>query len=595
MAKGLHTSARGSTAQSLRKIFAPRVLRGGLMLLACSAFMTAANHALAVDSVAPEVLHEYLQAGEFAPALDLIRQVAPGPQRDALLVQVAKAQAAAGADGAAYSTLASVSDDRTRNAAVQSTRKTVPKQGSRGGSQANFGPLMDLITSTIKPTTWDEVGGAGSIAPFTNGVYVDADGVLRRVLKPQKAEGLAVARLDALKSEDNTDVRRSSPLRKVSLTRLEKQLQLHQAGGFPVSEDMLNLAGLEKIKYVLVYPETGDLVLAGPASSWRVDAEGRRVSRTSGRPILQLDDLVVVLRYLTAVPDGMFGCSINPSAEGLKRTKEFAEQSSSTPLKPGQRTAWLKKLREQMGRQSISVEGIDPRTRVARVLIEADYRMKLVGMGLEEGTRDTPSYLDLVDVPRGQAPPPLDVLRWWFTLNYDAVLATEDRDAFEIRGPGVRVLSENEMLTNLGQRVHSGQSEPLNQEFADRFTRHFAALAEKYPVYADLQNVFDLALVSALIRSQQLADRVDWHMTCFRDTDQYQVALGPAPQSVESVINHRVVNQKYVVVGVSGGVRVDPSALVKAESLKTDRYGALKAERTNDAAEALPADAWWWD
>ena len=28
---------------------------------------------------------------------------------------------------------------------------------------------------------------------------------------------------------------------------------------------MLNLAGLEKIKYVLVYLEMGDLVLAGPA------------------------------------------------------------------------------------------------------------------------------------------------------------------------------------------------------------------------------------------------------------------------------------------------------------------------------------------
>ncbi len=38
--------------------------------------------------------------------------------------------------------------------------------GLGGGSQADFDSLIELITSTIQPTTWDEVGGAGSIAPF---------------------------------------------------------------------------------------------------------------------------------------------------------------------------------------------------------------------------------------------------------------------------------------------------------------------------------------------------------------------------------------------------------------------------------------------
>ncbi len=248
-----------------------------------------------------------------------------------------------------------------------------------------------------------------------------------------------------------------------------------------------------------------------------------------------------------------------------------------------------------MGRQTISVDGIDPRTRVAGVLVEADYRMKLVGMGLEDGTVDVPSYLSLIQVPRGEAPPPLDVLRWWFTLKYDAVHATDKHDAFEIRGPGVQVLSENELLTALGQQVHTGKSEPLNQEFAQRFSTHFASLAQKYPVYADLQNIFDLALVSALIQSEQLADSVDWHMTCFLDPQQYQPALGPVPQSVDTVINHRVINQKHIVVGVSGGVHVEPWTFVRGSSIATDNYGKLSAERTGAAAKELPLEAWWWD
>ena len=37
------------------------------------------------------------------------------------------------------------------------------------------------------------------------------------------------------------------------------------------------------------------------------------------------------------------------------------------------------------GKQDIEVYGLDPRTRAAQVIVEADYRMKLVGMGLEAG------------------------------------------------------------------------------------------------------------------------------------------------------------------------------------------------------------------
>jgi hypothetical protein len=548
----------------------------------------------AAEPASAELFEAQLAAGEFAPALAAAGAIGDARTRDQWLERLAAAQARAGDRDSAFFTLAALSDDRTRSSAVDRTRQIVPSGGG-GGAQADFDSLIDLITSTVRPTTWDEVGGNGSISPYQNGVYVDADGELRRALSPKGAQGLAVARLAALDRGDNADARLASPLRKVSLVRLERHVQLTLAAGRKPDDEMLHLAGLEKIRYVLVYPTSGDLVLAGPAGPWRTDDEGRQVSRVTGRPVLHLDDLVVLFRYLTAAPGATFACSINPTQEGLARAKAFAEQSSGTPLRPGQRSAWLKKLRDAMGRQTISVEGIDPRTRVARVLVEADYRMKLVGMGLERGTANVPSYLDLIHVPRGQAPPPLDVLRWWFTLKYDAVRATQQRDVFEIRGNGAAVLSENELLTNLGQRVHTGHSEGVNQEFANRFTQHFPELAEKYPVYADLQNIFDLALVAALVKSEGLAERVGWHMTCFGDPDQYRVQMWAAPQSVESVINHRLVGGKHLIVGVSGGVLAEPAKFVTASAIKVDGYGALGAQRANAAAGELPLDAWWWD
>jgi len=44
--------------------------------------------------------------------------------------------------------------------------------GLGGGAQADFDSLIDLITSTVKPTTWDEVGGPGSIAPFETNLSI---------------------------------------------------------------------------------------------------------------------------------------------------------------------------------------------------------------------------------------------------------------------------------------------------------------------------------------------------------------------------------------------------------------------------------------
>ena len=67
-----------------------------------------------------------------------------------------------------------------------------------------------------------------------------------------------------------------------------------------------------------------------------------------------------------------------------------------------------------------------------------------------------------------------------------------------------------------------------------------------------------MALLSALIQEQNLADRVGWHLTCFSDPAQYVVELGTAPHSVETVINHRRIGGKQLVVGVSGGVRAEP-------------------------------------
>jgi hypothetical protein len=392
---------------------------------------------------------------------------------------------------------------------------------------------------------------------------------------------------------ENGNPHRDATLRKISLTRLEREVQLLHAQGRSPSEAMQTLAGLKRIKYILLYPETGDIVLAGPAGDWHRDAEGRYVDN-AGAPVLNLDDLVVTLRN-AFTQHGRFGCSINPRQENLAAAKAVQEKWSQLPLKPGQRDKWLGEFRSAMGRQDIVIYGIDPRTRAGRILIEADYRMKLVGIGLEEGTLGVKSYLSSIEIGKDGNPPPMNVLRWWFTLNYDALSATDKRDAFELRGPGVKVLSENEMLTERGERVHTGASDELTKGFADSFTKHFDKLSAKYPIYAELRNVFDLSLVAAVLQSHDLPQQVGWHMTHFGPQGEYAPALGSAPTEVESVMNHRIIGGRHVVAAVSGGVRVEADALATREAVKTDTYGLMSSERGASKPKEMVRRAWWWD
>jgi hypothetical protein len=371
-------------------------------------------------------------------------------------------------------------------------------------------------------------------------------------------------------------------------------LQIRRAFDQEPDDAMRSLAGLSKVEYLLVYPDSGEIVLAGPAAGWYRDGEGRIVSTANGRPVLQLDDLIVLLRHAFGSVEP-FGCSIDPRPQNLERLQEFL-RGQNRPLKPGERDKWASTMRDLAGLQDIRVFGIDPRTRVAQIMVEADYRMKLVGMGLEEGTPGVKSYLDSIEVDAQGQVPPMSVLRWWFTMNYDAVQSTESHDAFAWVGNGVQVLSENQLLAAQGKRIGTGKSEELNTRFAESFTREFSALSEKYPIYAELQNVFDLALVCALLQSQDLPGQVGWQMSHYRNPETCPVTLGPAPKEVLSVVNHRLIRGKHVVAGVSGGVSVQPRKFVAADRIQTDQASRLHERHTSSPQpQGLESSSWWWD
>ena len=94
----------------------------------------------------------------------------------------------------------------------------------------------------------------------------------------------------------------------------------------------------------------------------------------------------------------LLACAITPTQENLAAAKATIERWAAKPISPSQRGRWLEDIRASLGKQDVTIHGIDPRTRAARVIVEADYRMKLVGMGLEPGVLGVESYLASIEL-----------------------------------------------------------------------------------------------------------------------------------------------------------------------------------------------------
>lgn len=541
-----------------------------------------------------KLIQAQLEAGEFGPAVETARSANDAGERTSLLKMVADAQARNGDFHAAEMSIRHMPIPETRDLAraENSARRTA------AGGGANPAMLINLITKvTGSLDDWKTESDEQPRTPqyWAPGIEVAPNGLLRAITKPEKSAVLSSLGHRAREADLNTNLRAQSALRLVSLTRLEKEVAKCVAEGHSVPETMQRLAGLSQVRYVFVYPEEHEVIIGGPAEGWKYNENGLAVGREGGRPTLYLDDLVTVLRTFSPRGEGYFNCQIVPREEGLQKIKEFVEQSNARgPLTPGEMRTWTKQLQQALGLQDVKYVGIPDDSRVAQVTFEADYRLKLIGIGKLQGGPGIPSYFDLLPKTGAVKSQDMDALRWWLSMKYDAVTHSPDRNVFEIQGSAVTCQSENEKISGQGQRIHTGKAEVTNRLFAANFTQHYPELAAQDLVFADLQNVFDLSLVAALLTDNRIADRLGWNLGAFGKDGVYQTAHYQPTKTILSVVNHRVYNDKDVVVQVAGGVEGHVRDVLKDPKVfrESTKLAGLQAK---GRARQLPEGRWWWD
>ncbi len=419
------------------------------------------------------------------------------------------------------------------------------------------------------------------------GVVVDAQGVLHTHRFPDPGGQLTRERLQAARQNLDPQVARSSPLRKVSLNRLEAAVAANSGA---LTDEMRYLAGMLRVRFVFFYPETKDIVLAGPAEGWATMPSGRVVGITTGRPTLRLDDLVVALRAFP--PDGeptpAITCSIDPTPEGLAAMQQFLRRVSG--YRPGQEPMIAEGLRTSLGLQTVAISGVSPQTHFAQVLVEADYRMKLIGIGLEQPPVRMASFVDRVN-PRQVRRNAL--MRWYFVPDYECVRMSDDGLAMELVGEGVKLVGEDELVTAGGERVAAARRNPASEAFVNSFTQRYPELAQRSPVFAQLRNAIDLAVVAAYIQQEDLYHRAEWPLELFGDEGRFSVETYTAPQYALPAVN-ALTRGNQLMLPVGGGVRIEPALALIPDHILADQSEHLSRAR-QETAPQLAEGQWWWD
>lgn len=398
----------------------------------------------------------------------------------------------------------------------------------------------------------------GAAAYDPQGVHVDAEGVLRsRTVDPDPR--LAEIRRKA------RGKRGADGLLYVSLPRLFAEARRLAEAGKPLPDEVRYVGGMTKLRYVFVYPDE-DLVIAGPAEEFDASVPWRPLGRVSGRAVLHLDDVVTAIRA--------FGPGKRPDRLGcdIEITREIQERIAAKTKAVGPAAQTLgfaktcAKIADAGGPQPVTYYGVDPATRFAVVCVEADYRLKQLALGiLPSPVKAVKSYRDLVLVPERQ-------YRFSLESRYDALLASPDGLAFELRGPSLMV---NGGL--LGRPDTSlDDVSPAARKFVTLCNDNFAKLLRSLSSWDDLCNLGDLSVLGALLARDRLAEKAGWDPAWV--LEEYPTAKIRAPASAATLVNVKVSGRNALFL--SGGVWINPAEWASKRS--ADASVAGKAARPEE-------------
>lgn len=529
-------------------------------------------------------LDRHLAGGEFAAAREAALRL-PHQGRDPVLAQIASAQGSVGESTAAATTIRGISGPDSREEAINGA--------GGGGAFADFQSLIDLIQTTVVPDTWEALGGPSTMAPYPAGVFVDAAGTVQECEMLTKTDGvselrslLAAKSPQALPTDQPLAWRHASTMRCVSLRRLVDEMTRLRIDAAAMPDAMTYLAGLSRVQYLFI--DGNDIILAGPVGG--IDnVQGWYRDRSSGLNPLRLDFFLTSLS--SALGNQPFGCTIDPTTEGLQRAAAVSAGVQSDKIPIGKAA---KEMSAALGMQRVEVFGTAGDTPIGYLMVEADRHMKQLALGIHPMPRGAANYLDIIDASIDRGPPSELLLRLWFTSAPRSVRADADRKVFEIAGTPIRLSGQNERAVASGQRGNLTE-DFRTVAFVSEFNKHWDAIRDEYPVYGSLESIYRAASISELSRKYADSPEQIALLQSLANQASSLPRMQATPRQVMSIAKlHSVRHGRKVhhVILASGGVAVNAGQTLVS---KIADYPSLESMARPAKTQPRVIQRWWWD
>ncbi|MGB7328037.1 MAG: DUF1598 domain-containing protein [Rubripirellula sp.] len=480
-------------------------------------------------------------------------------------------------------------DSRSETSAIKSAD---PILAPRGASFANFDSLIELIQTTVVPDTWDTLGGPSTMSEYAQGIYVDAKGTVRVCETTASTDSAANLKSMLLSPRDRADAiddwQAASSLRCVSLRRLISEASRRRANGTPLSTPMNYLAGLSEVQYVFIDADHDDIVIAGPVGGIET-IDGIPRDRETMRGTLRLDFLQACLA--STISGIAFGCTIDPTTEGLQRSAAVAASVQADKLPIGKAAD---ALADALGTQRVEVFGTPGDTSMAYLMVHADRHMKELALGKHAMPRGAMNYLDVTAATIQRGAPTDLLLRLWFTASPRTARADKDHTVFEITGSPIRLSGENERAMADGARGNL-TTDFRTEMFVADFNKNFHNIRSQYPVYGSLEAIYQTASVAELLRRFADTDSLRTMIQHFANSASSTDTWMQTPTQIESIaVLHKIRHGRMMhnLLIASGGVAVNGQATLA--STVAD-YPALASFSTIPESRPRVIQDWWWD
>jgi hypothetical protein len=273
----------------------------------------------------------------------------------------------------------------------------------------------------------------------------------------------------------------------VSLRRLFASLE----PGKPKS-----VGGLTRLDGYIWEPVTSDIIVWGP-----IDA---------GQPEVQADDLILAMRSARGLYDEIRGdtryvkrplISIDPDHEALKRIE------SIDLADPARKEKFAEICKYP---QTVRVEGMERNSRIAKVLIDADYRMKQVGQGTARLPINSPFDVPFAvqvrkwreRVKNGGGGAAARSTRFWFepgNLGFVSDGRTIFLDYAQV------VLRDEDQRPDTNEA--SGSIDEISRAFACAWTARMDDIYGAEPIWRDMQGIFRLIALARVMEEEDALPR----------------------------------------------------------------------------------------